>query len=524
MARDGRISPATLHLSWLVLLVAATLVAHLAGAPLGPALLVAAILSLPAWTGLGLAGRSSAPALSVAAWTCASLSVAILSGGLASPALGLLGLGPLAVHALFGRARAREALAFAGLASLAVAGFTFAGPATTLLAPGAVWPFVFAGLGGAALHALRLRRRSGGTGEATAAQRTRAADAARTVQALGARLPISAPVAMLRLDQAGRVREVEGNPSLLRASRPGCEAADALPAMPAETLARLLARGGEALATGPAGGALLVHATVSATGARIVITSAPPASDEAAIAAAVAKRTRAFAALGHDLKTPMNAILGFADLMRSELRGPLPDSYREYAALIHESGEDLLLLIDDMLDYAKAEAGAQRLDLEPVDLAASGQSVHRQLADQAVRRGIGLAMAGDDEVWATADARAVRQIWQNLISNAIKYTGEGGQVTMATGLSEGRAILSVEDTGQGMSAADLARIAEPFAQGDNARGRVGSGLGLAVVKRFADLMGGTVRIDTAPEAGTRVEVSLPASAEVDLGFARDAAE
>ncbi len=520
----GRISPTGLHLSWLGLLLVATLVAHLAGARLGPAFAMAAILSLPAWTGLGLAGRPSAPALSVAAWTCATVSAVILSGGLASPALGLIGLGPLAVHGLFGRNRSHEALAFAGVAGLAVIGLTLGGAPATLVAPGEVWPFTCAGITAAGLHQLRLRRRTGGARKASTAQRARAADAARRVQALGARLPIAAPVAMLRLDEAGMVRAVEGNPSLLRASRLGIPAGDALPGMPGETLARLLACGGEALIGDLKGGALRVHATVSGSEARVVVTEVPPGPDQRAITAAVAERTRAFAALGHDLKTPMNAILGFADLMRSELRGPLPEGYRDYAALIHESGEDLLLLIDDMLDYAKAEAGAQRLDIEPVDLAASGQSVHRQLSHQAVRRGVRLSICGEDEAWAAADARAVRQIWQNLVSNAIKFTGEGGQVTMATGVAEGHAVLSVEDTGQGMSAADLARVAEPFARGENARGRVGTGLGLAVVRRFADLMGGTVRIDTAPGAGTRVEVRLPASDAVDLGLARDAAE
>ena len=97
------------------------------------------------------------------------------------------------------------------------------------------------------------------------------------------------------------------------------------------------------------------------------------------------ERTNFFAGLGHDLKTPLNAIIGFSELMKEEVRGPLPHEYKDYPAIIHESGRDLMLLVDDILDLAKSEAKAHRLELEPVDLVASGQSVGRQLADQAER-------------------------------------------------------------------------------------------------------------------------------------------
>jgi cell cycle sensor histidine kinase DivJ len=237
--------------------------------------------------------------------------------------------------------------------------------------------------------------------------------------------------------------------------------------------------------------------------------------------AALVERTNFFAGLGHDLKTPLNAIIGFSELMKEEVRGPLPEPYKEYPAIIHESGQDLMLLVDDMLDLAKSEAKAHRLDLEPVDLVASGQSVGHQLADQAERAGILLRLPDAGPIWAKADARAVRQIWQNLVSNAIKYSETGGRVTLSAKTLGGAVAISVRDEGAGMSKADLDRIAKPFAQGENAKGRAGTGLGLAVVHRFAQLHGGQVMIDTQENKGTRVQVTLPKLDEGSVEITQD---
>lgn len=236
---------------------------------------------------------------------------------------------------------------------------------------------------------------------------------------------------------------------------------------------------------------------------------------------ALGERTNFFAGLGHDLKTPLNAIIGFAELMKEEVRGPLPEPYKEYPAIIHESGQDLMLLVDDILDLAKSEADAHRLDLEPVDLVASGQSVGNQLADQAARAGIFLRLPDSGPIWAKADVRAVRQIWQNLVSNAIKYSENGGQVTLSAKTLGGAVAISVRDEGAGMSKSDLDRIAKPFAQGENSKGRAGTGLGLAVVHRFAQLHGGQVIIDTQENKGTRVQVTLPKLDEGTVEITQD---
>jgi len=235
-------------------------------------------------------------------------------------------------------------------------------------------------------------------------------------------------------------------------------------------------------------------------------------------------RTAFFASLGHDLKTPLNAILGYADMMRAGIRGPMPEAYADYPEIIHESGQDLLLLVDDILDLAKADADRQRLEPEPVDLTASAQSILRQLQNQADRAGVKLKLKAGEEVWAEADARAVRQIWQNLVSNAIKYSDKGSTVTLDAREEGNATVLSVSDKGAGMTAEDVRRVMEPFSQGSNSRGRSGTGLGLAVVKSFAELHGGQVVITSKPGKGTKVEVTLPRADAADIAPLEDAAE
>lgn len=249
-----------------------------------------------------------------------------------------------------------------------------------------------------------------------------------------------------------------------------------------------------------------------------------PADAETQARDAVRQRTAFFASLGHDLKTPLNAIIGYADMMRHGVRGPLPEAYQDYPAIIHDSGQELLLMVEDMLDLARADAERYRLEPEPVDLSASAQSVLRQLENQAERAGVKLRLKTDDEVWAQADARAVRQIWQNLVSNAIKYSDSGSAVVLDAEISGNAAILSVTDKGAGMSEEDVHLALEPFSQGENARGVKGTGLGLAVVKRFAEMHGGQIDIRSSVGKGTRVSVTLPRAHDADVEPMGDAAQ
>ena len=145
-----------------------------------------------------------------------------------------------------------------------------------------------------------------------------------------------------------------------------------------------------------------------------------------------------------------------------------------------------------------------------MDIAASGESVLRQSKAIATQAGVTLKARLDNETLAMADADAVHRIWDNLVSNAIKYSGSGDVVTLSAFERDETVFLQVSDQGVGMDSEDLARIAKPFAQGRNAKGRPGTGLGLTMVHRMAEMHGGKVEIRTAPGHGTTVIVRLPA--------------
>lgn len=219
--------------------------------------------------------------------------------------------------------------------------------------------------------------------------------------------------------------------------------------------------------------------------------------------------------LSHDLKSPLNAILGFSELMMVEQFGPLPDRYAKYPSMIHKSGAQLQSLINDIMDISKTGANRYEIDREPIDLHDVSLEIADQFENLADQAGVRLVTTGQNQVIADADHRAVYRIWQNLVSNAIKYSNPGGTVKLGAALSGGFAMISVTDDGIGMDEADLNRIAEPFAQGANSKGKAGTGLGLSVVRTFAELHGGKMVIDTAPGAGTRIDVYLPASQTLD---------
>ena len=306
------------------------------------------------------------------------------------------------------------------------------------------------------------------------------------------------PMLVLSVSKQGRVRAYQGRSDYVPGLKVGKILDELIPQLVEKTRSVLL------LATGEFSALRLP----SSSGELVLLT--PVVGDAADASSEVLERTQFFAGLGHDLKSPLNGIIGFADIMDAELRGPLPDAYKDYPSLIRESGDTLMRLIEDILGYAKAEAGTYELDVSPLDIAASGESVFRQSEGIAELSGVTLKLRSEGEVIALADAGAVRRIWDNLVSNAIKYSTRGDTVTMHAFEKNGMCVLSVRDTGAGMDADDLARIAKPFAQGRNAKGRAGTGLGLAMVQRLAELQSGQVRIETAPGDGTYVIVTLPA--------------
>lgn len=222
-------------------------------------------------------------------------------------------------------------------------------------------------------------------------------------------------------------------------------------------------------------------------------------------------KSRFLANMSHELRTPLNAIMGFSDIMRSRLFGPLPDRYGEYAELIHESGRHLLDLINDVLDMSKIEAERFELSREEFDGREAVNAVLRLMRGQADRAGVQLrGVLPREPLEIDADRRALKQIALNLVSNALKFTPRNGAVTVGLQAVGGMMELVVADTGMGMSPEDLARVGRPYEQaGDAERRAAGTGLGLSLVRSFAELHGGEMIMESAVGEGTTVTVRMP---------------
>ena len=220
--------------------------------------------------------------------------------------------------------------------------------------------------------------------------------------------------------------------------------------------------------------------------------------------------------MSHELRTPLNAIIGFADFIDQEPLGSLGNPrYREYVRDIGRSGKHLLEIINDMLDVARIEAGKAELDEQELSLADSVDETIKIMGRQIERARLQLALAIDPTLpRVRADARALRQILLNLVSNAVKFTPEGGTITIGLARLPGQGVaLSVADTGIGIAPDDIPKLMQPFAQVHNVYKRKyqGAGLGLTLVRSFAELHGGTVKIDSALGRGTTITVALPES-------------
>jgi cell cycle sensor histidine kinase DivJ len=224
-----------------------------------------------------------------------------------------------------------------------------------------------------------------------------------------------------------------------------------------------------------------------------------------------AGKSRFLANMSHELRTPLNAIMGFSDIMRQRLFGPMAERYAEYAELIHESGEHLLELINDVLDMSKIEAERFELAREDFDARDAISGVLRLMRGQADRAGISLrGNLSAQSLEADADRRAIKQIAFNLISNALKFTPRGGTVEVTVQPDGATLEIIVADSGVGISREDLARLGRPFEQaGDAEHRKSGSGLGLSLVRAFARLHGGEMTIESTLGAGTTVTVRMP---------------
>jgi len=216
--------------------------------------------------------------------------------------------------------------------------------------------------------------------------------------------------------------------------------------------------------------------------------------------------------MSHELRTPLNAINGFSDIMQKEMFGPLGDPrYKEYVNDILFSGQHLLSLINDILDMSKIEAGKMTLNTEVMQMNDMVEQVIRIVRGRADENRLKLLYTSTEVPEIEADPRAVKQILLNLTTNAIKFTPEGGTVRVNIIPKSAGLIISVQDSGIGISAEDIKRLAEPFIQieSDHSRKHEGTGLGLALSKSLVELHGGNFKIESTVGQGTKVTFTLP---------------
>lgn len=219
--------------------------------------------------------------------------------------------------------------------------------------------------------------------------------------------------------------------------------------------------------------------------------------------------------MSHELRTPLNAIIGFSEVMREEVFGPIAENYKEYADSIHTSGRHLLDLINDILDLSKIEAGRIELTEESTDVGKMLKSCQNLLMERAQSAGLTLKTAINPALpHILIDSRRVKQIILNLLSNSIKFTESGGEVTMkATIDAQNRMVISVSDTGIGMSEEEIPIAMEKFGQidGELARKHQGTGLGLSIARSLAEVHGGSLNLTSKKGVGTTVTIYLPSS-------------
>jgi signal transduction histidine kinase len=235
------------------------------------------------------------------------------------------------------------------------------------------------------------------------------------------------------------------------------------------------------------------------------------AQARAAADAANQAKSEFLANMSHELRTPLNAIIGFSEVLSERMFGEVNEKQAEYLADIQESGRHLLSLINDILDLSKIEAGRMELESSDFDLPSAIEHTLTLVRERAQRRGIGLARTVDEQLGMIhADERKLKQVLLNLLSNALKFTPEGGRVDVRAALRDGVAEVSVTDTGIGISPEDQEAVFEEFRQVGTASKKVeGTGLGLAISKKFIELHGGKIWVTSQVGTGSTFAFTLP---------------
>jgi signal transduction histidine kinase len=227
--------------------------------------------------------------------------------------------------------------------------------------------------------------------------------------------------------------------------------------------------------------------------------------------AASQHKSEFLANMSHELRTPMNAILGFSEVLSEGMFGEINDKQAEYLRDILDSGRHLLSLINDILDLSKIEAG--RMELEPTDfdLLSAIDNALTLVRERAGRRGIALGREVDERVgMIRGDERKVKQVLLNLLSNALKFTPEGGRIDVRAAVSDGMAEVSIADTGVGIAPEDQEAVFEEFRQVGTADKKVeGTGLGLTLSRKFIELHGGRISVKSQLGEGSTFTFALP---------------
>ncbi|MGY2491267.1 hybrid sensor histidine kinase/response regulator [Cupriavidus sp. CP313] len=234
---------------------------------------------------------------------------------------------------------------------------------------------------------------------------------------------------------------------------------------------------------------------------------------QAAAESANHAKSEFLSSMSHELRNPLNAILGFAQLMASESPPPTASQQASIDQIL-KAGWHLLELINEVLDLARIEAGHASLSPEPVSVIDTLRECHAMLEQQALKRTVRMRFpAGELPCFVRADRTRLKQILLNLLSNAIKYNRDQGSVDVQVTTTEHRVCVSVRDTGAGLTPERLAQLFQPFNRLGHEAGPVeGTGIGLVVAKRLAELMGGTIDVESTPGVGSMFRVELPAAA------------
>ena len=230
------------------------------------------------------------------------------------------------------------------------------------------------------------------------------------------------------------------------------------------------------------------------------------------IEAANRHKSEFLANMSHELRTPLNAIIGFSEVLGERLFGELNEKQAEYTDDILSSGRHLLSLINEILDLSKVEAGRMELELAKFDLPLAIENARTFVRERATKHGINLDVTVDERLGDfVGDERKIKQILLNLLSNAVKFTPEGGRIGINAKQADGSVEISVSDTGIGIAPEDQARIFEEFRQvgGDYAHKKEGTGLGLTLAKKFVELHGGRIWVESEVGKGSRFIFTLP---------------